>query len=120
MRAQQQVEEEHEQRLLEKKRRAKEQKKEQELQKQKEKATRKAAATAEAAATAQIISPSESDQQDRADPAINNHLISMMQGDIEVEISEKDEREMGPSPPSRTNRRKHMLRPKPWPYQRQR
>jgi hypothetical protein len=52
------------------------------------------AAAAEAAATAQVVYPSESGQQDRADPAINDHLASMMQGEKEVEISEKDERDV--------------------------
>ncbi len=119
MRAQQQVEEEPQQRLQEKKRRAEEQKKEEELQNQKEEETCKTAATAEAAATAQVVSPGKSGQQDRADPAIYNHLVSMMQGGMEVEISEEGERD-GSSPPLRTNRRKHMLRPQPRPLQQRR
>ncbi len=98
MRAQQQVEEERQQRLQEKKRRAKEQKKEEELQKQKEEETRKTATTAEAAATAQVVSPGESGQQDRAHPAINNHLVSMMQEGIEVETSEEGKRDGSQSP----------------------
>ncbi len=50
--------------------------------------------TADAAATAQVVSPSKSGQQDRADPAINDHFASIMQGEKEVEISEKDERDV--------------------------
>jgi hypothetical protein len=96
MRAQQQVEEERQQRLQEKKRHAKEQKKEEELQKQKEEETRKTAATAEVAAMAQVVSPGKSGQQDRADPAINNHLVSMMQGGMEVETSEEGDGSQSP------------------------
>jgi hypothetical protein len=98
MRAQQQVEEKRQQRLQEKKRRSEEQKKEEELQKQKEEETRKTAATAEVAATAQVISPGKSGQQDRTDPAINNHLVSMMQGGMEVETSEEGKRDGSQSP----------------------
>ncbi len=98
MRAQQQVQEEHQQRLQEKKRHSKEQKKEEELQKQKEEETHKTAATAEAAAMAQVVSPGKSGQQDRADPAINNHLVSMMQGGMEVETSEEGKRDGSQSP----------------------
>jgi hypothetical protein len=117
MRAQQQVEEECQQCLQEKKRHAEEQKKEEELQKQKEEETRKTMATAEAAAMAQVVSPGKSGQQDRADPGINNHLVSMMQGGMEVETSEEGKRD-GSQSPLRTNRRKHMLRPQPRPLQR--
>ncbi len=81
-----------------KKRRTKEQKKEEELQKQKEEETHKTAATAKVAATAQVVSPGKSGQQDRADPAINNHLVSMMQGGMEVETSEEGKRDGSQSP----------------------
>jgi hypothetical protein len=116
MRAQQQVDEECQQHLQEKKRHAEEQKKEEELQKEKEVETRKTVATAEVAATAHVLSPGKSGQQDRADPAINNHLVSMMQGGMEDETSEEGKRD-GFQPPLRTNRRKHMLRPQPQPLQ---
>ena len=52
------------------------------------------AATAAAAAAVEVVSPGESGQQDRADPAINDHLASMKQGEKEVKISEKDERDV--------------------------
>jgi hypothetical protein len=91
--ANQQVEYEHQQHLQEKKWHTDEQKKEEEWQTKMEEEIRKAPA-AEAAATAQVVSPSKSGQQDRADPAINDHLASMMQGEKEVKISEKDERDV--------------------------
>jgi hypothetical protein len=91
--ANQQVEYERQQHLQEKKRRADEQKKEEERQKKMEEEIRKATA-AEAAVTAQVVSPSTSGQQDRADPAINDHFASIMQGEKEVKISEKDERDV--------------------------
>ncbi len=92
--ANQQVEYERQQHLQEKKRHTDEQKKEEERQKKMEEEIRKEAATAEAATTAQVVSPGKSGQQDRADPAINDHLASMMQGEKEVETSEKDERDV--------------------------
>jgi hypothetical protein len=98
MRAQQQMEEECQQRLQEEKRHVKEQKKENELQKQKEEETRKTAAIAEAAATAQVLSPGKSGQQDRADPATNNHLVSMMQGGMVVETADEGKRDGSQSP----------------------
>jgi hypothetical protein len=91
--ANQQVEYERQQHLQEKKRHADEQKKEEEQQKKREEEVRRAAAAA-AAAAAQVVSPGESGQQDRADPAINDHLPSVMQGEKEVEISEKNERDV--------------------------
>ncbi len=108
MRAYQQVEHEYQQHLQEKKRRAEEQKKEEELQKQKEEENRKAAATAEAAAMAQAVSPGKAGKQDRVDPAINDHLASMMQEKMEVETPENKGRD---GTPSRTNRRSHMFKP---------
>ncbi len=92
------AEHEFQQCLQEKKRRAEEQKKEEELQKQKEEESRKAAATAEAAATAQVVSPGKAGKQDRADPAINDHLASMMQGEMEVETPENKGRDRTQSP----------------------
>jgi hypothetical protein len=98
MRAQKQVEEECQQCLQEKKRRAKEQKKEEDLQKQKEEETCKNTAIAEAAAMALGVSPGKSGQQDIFDPAINNHLVSIMQGGMEVETTEEGKRDGTQSP----------------------
>jgi hypothetical protein len=89
----QQMERERQQCLQEKKRRTEERKKEEEQQKQREEEARKATAMAEAVAAAQVVSPGKPGQQDRADPSINNHLASIMQGDMEVETTEADGRD---------------------------
>ena len=73
-------------------------KKVEKLQRQKEEETRKTMAIAEAAATAQVLSPGKSGQQDRPGPATNNHLVSMMQGGMEVETVDEGERDGSQSP----------------------
>jgi hypothetical protein len=40
-----------------------------------------------------VVSPGEAGKQDRADPAINDHLASMMQGEMEVEAPENKGRD---------------------------
>ncbi len=102
------MEHENQQHLQEKKRGAKKQKKEEELQKQKEEENRKAVATAEAAATAQVVSPGKAGKQDRVDPAINDHLASMMQGGMEVETPEYKGRDGTQSPVKKKQKKSYV------------
>jgi hypothetical protein len=45
-----------------------------------------------------VVSPGKAGKQDRADPVINDHLASVMQGEMEVETPENEGRDGTQSP----------------------